>query len=211
VNPEVDAYIARSDQWPEEMTRIRPVLLQSGLSEQIKWGKPCYSHDGKNIVILQEMKDFLSLMFFKGALLDDPEGVLEDQGPNSRSARRMVFRSVEEIARLAPTVASYVEAAIDVEEAGLTVDAAPPPALVEELQARLDEDPALDAAFQSLIVRSIPGIARSRHSAKLKKGVKLRAESVALSRWNGTGIGKRFLNIVSWRPGAQGIDPDNSN
>ena len=93
VNPEVDAYIERSHKWPEEMTGLRPILLSCGLTEQIKWGKPCYTHGGKNIAILQEMKDFLALMFFKGALLKDAEGVLEEQGPNSRSARRTRYRS----------------------------------------------------------------------------------------------------------------------
>jgi uncharacterized protein YdeI (YjbR/CyaY-like superfamily) len=117
VNPEVDAYISRSDKWPEEMTGLRPILLSCGLTEQIKWGKPCYSHDGKNIVILQEMKDFLALMFFKGALLNDSEGVLEEQGPNSRSARRIRFTSTEDVARLTDTVKAYIDDAIDVEEA----------------------------------------------------------------------------------------------
>ena len=80
MDPEVDAYIRRSENWPEEMTDLRPVLLSCGLTENIKWGKLCYSHEGRNIVILQEMKEFLALMFFKGALLNDPQCVLEDQG-----------------------------------------------------------------------------------------------------------------------------------
>ncbi len=96
----VDAYISQSEKWPEEMTDLRPILLSCGLAEEIKWGKPCYSHAGRNILILQEMKGFLALMFFKGALLNDSEGVLEEQGPNSRSARRIRFTSVEDVARL---------------------------------------------------------------------------------------------------------------
>ena len=80
MNPDVDAYINRSQRWPEEMAPLRPILLDRGLTEAIKWGKPCYSHDGKNIAIMQEMKDFLALMFFKGALLGDPAGVLEPKG-----------------------------------------------------------------------------------------------------------------------------------
>ena len=93
MNPEVDAYITRSKKWPDEIAALRPILLDCGLTEEIKWGKPCYSHDGKNVVIVQEMSEFLALMFFKGALLADPDEVLEDQGPNSRSARRMTFTS----------------------------------------------------------------------------------------------------------------------
>lgn len=150
MNPKVDAYIRRSEKWPEEMADLRPILLGCGLTEDIKWGKPCYSHDGRNIVIVQEMKGFLGLMFFKGALLADPHGVLEDQGPNSRSARRIRFASVDDVARLAGSIRTYVEEAIDVEDAGLEVGPAPGLALVAELQDRLDEDPVLKAAFEGL-------------------------------------------------------------
>jgi uncharacterized protein YdeI (YjbR/CyaY-like superfamily) len=150
VNPKVDAYIARSKQWPEEMTELRTVLLGCGLAEELKWGKPCYVHEGRNIAIVQEMKDFLALMFFKGALLGDAAGVLEDQGPNSRSARRIRFTSVSEVARLADAVTGYVKEAIHVEEAGLEVGPPPELVLVAELLHRLDRDPALKAAFEAL-------------------------------------------------------------
>jgi uncharacterized protein YdeI (YjbR/CyaY-like superfamily) len=150
MNAKVDAYIKRSDKWPEEMARLRPILLSSGLTEEIKWGKPCYSHEGKNVVILQEMKDFLALMFFKGALLRDPEGVLREQGANSRSARRIEFASVDDVTQLADTVKAYVEEAIDVEEAGLDVGPAPEPDFVDELQHRLDSDARFAKAFRAL-------------------------------------------------------------
>ena len=150
MNPEVDAYIRRSRQWPEEMACLRPILLGCGLTEEIKWRKPCYSHKGGNVAILQEMKEFLALMFFKGALLKDPEGVLEEQGPNSRSARRIPFTLVDDVARLAGTVKAYVDEAIDVEEAGLKVGPPPELLLAAELQSRLDQDPALKAAFEAL-------------------------------------------------------------
>ncbi len=150
MNPQVDAYIERSKSWPAEISELRTILLDSGLTEEVKWGKPCYSHDGRNIVIVQEMKGFLGLMFFKGALLADPHGVLEDQGPNSRSARRIRFASVDDVARLAGSIRTYVEEAIDVEDAGLEVGPAPGLALVAELQDRLDEDPVLKAAFEGL-------------------------------------------------------------
>ncbi len=150
MNTKVDAHIQRSERWPEELSALRSVLLDCGLTEEIKWGKPCYTHGGKNIVIVQQMKDFLALMFFQGALLRDPEGVLEEQGPNSRSARRIRFTSVDDVTRLAPTIEAYVDQAIAVEEAGLEVEPAPELVLVEELQDRLDRDPAFRAAFQSL-------------------------------------------------------------
>jgi uncharacterized protein YdeI (YjbR/CyaY-like superfamily) len=150
MNPKVDTYIQRSEKWSDEMTALRPVLLGCGLTEEIKWGKPCYSHEGKNIVIVQEMKEFLALMYFKGALLDDAEGVLEEQGPNSRSARRIRFSSVQDVTRLADTVEAYVGEAIDVEEEGREVGPAPELVYVRELQERLDDDPAFRAAFESL-------------------------------------------------------------
>ena len=150
MNPKVDAYVGRSTSWPAELAALRAILLGCGLSEDIKWGKPCYGHDGRNIAIMQEMKAFLALMFFKGALLRDPEGVLVEQGPNSRSARRIEFRSVQDVTALAETLQVYVAEAIEVEDAGLQVGPAPALELVAELQERLDADPALRDAFAAL-------------------------------------------------------------
>jgi len=149
-NPQVDAYVERSEKWPRVIAELRPILRGCGLTEDLKWGKPCYVHDGRNIAILQEMKGFLALMFFKGAFLDDPTGVLEEQGPNSRSARRIRFTSVDDVARLADTIPSYVAEAIEAEDAGLKAPPAPELRLVEELEARLDADPAFRAAFERL-------------------------------------------------------------
>ena len=159
MDPEVDAYLEASTRWPEEIAALRPILLGCGLHEQIKWAKPCYSHGGSNIVILQEMKQFLALMFFAGALLVDPAGVLEPQGPNSRSARRIRFTSVEDVARLAGTVRAYVAEAVDAQEAGVELGPAPELVLVDELAARLDSDAALREAFESLT----PGRQREYH------------------------------------------------
>ena len=150
MNPKVDAYIGRSEKWPDEMAALRPILLKCGLSEDIKWGKPCFGHDGKNIVIMQEMKDFLALMFFKGALMNDPAGVLEEQGPNSRSALRMCFRSVADVKRLTKTVKAYIADAIEVEDSGLEVGPAPEVVFVPELQQRLDGDKKFRTAFEAL-------------------------------------------------------------
>ncbi len=150
MNNRVDRYIERSTKWPDEMTALRPVLLGCGLSEDIKWGKPCFAHEGSNIAIFQEMNDFLSLMFFKGFLLKDPKGLLVEQGPNSRSAKRLEFTSVADVKRLSASVKSMVKEAIEVELAGLTVGPAPELELVAELEARLDADRAVRAAFESL-------------------------------------------------------------
>ena len=150
MNPKVDAYIERSTMWPAEMTRLRDILLGCGLSEDIKWGKPCYSSGDGNIAIMQEMKDFLALMFFKGALMDDPHEVLQEQGANSRSALRMTFTSVDEIDGRARIVEDYVRNAVEVEAAGLSVGPAPEVEFVAELQERLNQDPDFRKAFEAL-------------------------------------------------------------
>jgi uncharacterized protein YdeI (YjbR/CyaY-like superfamily) len=149
-NPKVDAFIGRQDQWQAEMTALRPVLLGCGLSEEIKWGKPCFSHEGRNVAIFQPMKGFLSLMFFKGALLEDPAGLLRSQGPNSRSALRLEFTSVQQVADQADIVKDYVAEAIEVEDKGLQVEPAPELEVCDELAARLEADPDLRAAFEGL-------------------------------------------------------------
>lgn len=150
MNSKVDAFIDRADRWSDEMRALQTVLLDCDLTEEIKWGKPCYGHDGTNIAIMQPMKGFLALMFFKGALLEDPLGVLREQGPNSRSAKRLEFTSVDDVTGSAATITDYVEEAIDVERAGIEVGPAPEPDLVDELRRRLDDDPELRTAFSSL-------------------------------------------------------------
>lgn len=159
MNPQVDAYLSKSKRWREETAELRAILLDCGLGEALKWGKPCYTAEDNNIAIIQPMKNFLALMFFKGALIDDVQGVLEEQGEHSRSQRRMCFTSVQQVVEAEEALRNYVQAAIEVERAGLTVPKPTELVLVEELQARLDEDPALNAAFEALT----PGRQREYH------------------------------------------------
>jgi uncharacterized protein YdeI (YjbR/CyaY-like superfamily) len=147
---DVDAYLEACEQWPREIRTLRPLLLATGLDEAIKWAKPCYSHDDANIAIIQEFSDNLALMFFKGILLDDPAGVLEEVGPNSHAARRMLFSSVEDVETHADVVTAYVEEAIAVEEAGTEVPPRPEETLAPELAERLAGDPELAEAFDEL-------------------------------------------------------------
>jgi len=141
------------------MIALRPILLDRGLAEEIKWGKPCYCHEGRNIAIMQEMKGLLALMFFKGALMSDPDGVLREQGPNSRSARRIEFTSVDDVDRMADTVRACIDEAVRVEDMRLEPAPPPPLELVAELQERLDADARLRAAFDALT----PGRQREYH------------------------------------------------
>jgi uncharacterized protein YdeI (YjbR/CyaY-like superfamily) len=150
VDPKVDAYIGRSAKWPDEMTELRPILLDRGLDESIKWGKPCFSHQGRNIAIMQEMNDFLSLMFFKGMLIEDTEGILRSQGENTRSALRIELTSVTDVRQHADAIRAYVDQAIAIEDAGLSVGPAPELELCDELTERLAQDAELAAAFEAL-------------------------------------------------------------
>jgi uncharacterized protein YdeI (YjbR/CyaY-like superfamily) len=136
--------------WRQEANELRRILLRAGLTEELKWGKPCYTHDGKNICIIQRMNGFLALLFFKGALLKDPDDVLEVQGANSRGGYRMRFTSVRDVAKMAKSVKAYIREAIEVEKAGLKVAKASDLEYPEELVDKFAEDPELRAAFDQL-------------------------------------------------------------
>jgi uncharacterized protein YdeI (YjbR/CyaY-like superfamily) len=149
-NPKVDAFVDRADQWQGEIKKLRSILLECGLDEELKWGKPCYTHSGKNIAIIQPFKPHCALMFFKGALLKDTHGLLRSQGENTQSAMRLEFTSEAQIKK--PVVKSYVKQAIAVEEAGLKVDfkAKRELELPAELTRILKQDRKLARAFDAL-------------------------------------------------------------
>jgi len=152
-DPRVDEYIERMGSWRAELEALRPLLLRGGLSEELKWGKPCYTHGGSNVVIFQPFKELCALLFFKGALLEDPEGALREQGENTRSALRLEFRSLSEVTAAKRTLAALVQEAVRVQEAGLSLpgrDPADEGPYPEELYMLLDEDPALCDAWERL-------------------------------------------------------------
>jgi uncharacterized protein YdeI (YjbR/CyaY-like superfamily) len=189
--PDVDAYLDVSERWHDEVVALRPILVASGLDERIRWGKPCYALGDANVVIVQEFADHLALMFFKGVLLDDPADVLEDQGPNTHAAKRMTFRSVDEVQQRAELVASYVAAAIEVERAGTPLPPRPELELAPELQERLASDPELAAAFDELT----PGRQREYNlhvtSAKQPATCERRIDAIAPRILEGRGLRDR--------------------
>lgn len=149
---EVDDFIDRASRWQEEMTALRDILLDCDLTEELKWGKPCYTAGGGNIVIMQPFKAHLSLMFFKGALLKDPAGILRAQGENTQSALRIEFTDPKQVAETESTLRSYIAEAIQIEEAGLKVPKKKVAeyAVPEELAKRLREDEEYREAFEAL-------------------------------------------------------------
>jgi len=149
-NPKVDAFVGRAKTWRGEMEKIRSILLDCGLDEDIKWEKPCFSFEESNVAILQPFKAHCSLMFFKGALLKDTHGLLRSQGEATQSALRLEFTSEAQVKKAVLT--SYVKQAIAVEKAGLKVDfkATRELELPEELTRVLKKDRKLAKAFDSL-------------------------------------------------------------
>ena len=155
--------------WRQEANELRKILLSAGLTEELKWGKPCYAYDGKNICIIQRMNSFLALLFFKGALLKDPDNVLEVQGANSRNGYRMRFTSVKDVAKMAKSVKACVGEAIEVEKAGLKVEKASRLDYPEELVDKFAEDSELRAAFDKLTPGRKRGYALYFSDAKQSK------------------------------------------
>jgi uncharacterized protein YdeI (YjbR/CyaY-like superfamily) len=152
MNPKVDAYLSKATRRREEMKKLRMILLDCQLTEELKWGKPCYTFQDSNIVIIQGFKEYCALLFFKGVLLKDPNGILKKTGENTRVGRQIRFANVREIVGMEPIVKAYIYAAIEVEKAGLKVNSGEKTELIfpEELQKKLDKSPALKAAFDAL-------------------------------------------------------------
>lgn len=149
-NEKVDAFVSRAKVWQGEIQKLRSILLECGLDEDLKWGKPCFAFEGRNVAIIQPFKGHCALMFFKGALLQDTEGLLRSQGENTQSALRLEFTSEAQVKKA--VVKSYVKQAIEVEKAGLSVDFKAKRELEfpDELTQILKKNRQLAKAFQAL-------------------------------------------------------------
>jgi uncharacterized protein YdeI (YjbR/CyaY-like superfamily) len=151
-HPKVDAFMQRADRWRTEFEALRAILRQAPLNEELKWGQPCYTLGKANVVLMHGFKDYCALLFMKGALMPDPQGLLIQQTENVQSARQIRFTSHDQIMDKAATLKAYVEAAIAVEKAGLKVDFKKTEAFTmpDEFRARLEDDAALKEAFAGL-------------------------------------------------------------
>lgn len=151
MNPKVDAFLRKAKKWRQEFEKLRAIILHHSLTEELKWGKPCYTYQGNNILIIQGFKEYCALMFCKGALLNNPNGFLIQQTSNVQAARQLRFTNVREIAEMEDVLNAYIDEAVAAEKAGLKVifEKNPEP-IPEELQNKLDEFPALGTAFHAL-------------------------------------------------------------
>ena len=152
MNPKVDFYFSKAKSWQKELEKLRKIVLDCGLTEELKWGVPCYTFQKANIVLIHVFKEYCALLFFKGALLNDPNGILIQQTKHVQSARQIRFTHVREIVKMASILKAYIYEAIEVEKAGLKVPFKKTTEykMPEELQNKLDEIPALKTAFGAL-------------------------------------------------------------
>jgi uncharacterized protein YdeI (YjbR/CyaY-like superfamily) len=152
MNPKVDAYFSNAKKWRKELQKLRRILLDCQLTEELKWGKPCYAFEKRNMIVILSLKEHCVLLFFKGALLKDPNGILIKAGENTEAGRQMRFTDIREIVEMETVLKAYIHEAIEVEKAGLKVNFKKITGLKipEEFQKKLDEIPALKTAFDAL-------------------------------------------------------------
>lgn len=152
MNPNLDFYFTKAKKWQQEIEQLRMIVLDCGLTEELKWGCPCYTFQKSNIVLIHVFKEYCALLFFKGALLNDAHKILIQQTENVQAARQIRFTNVQEILELEPTLKACIYEAVEVEKAGLQVDFKKTAAfkISEEFQNKLDKFPALKTAFDAL-------------------------------------------------------------
>jgi uncharacterized protein YdeI (YjbR/CyaY-like superfamily) len=181
--------VRKAKKWQEEFKKLRTIILDCQLTEELKWGKPCYTFQESNIVILQGFKEFCALLFAKGALLKDRKRILEKPGESTQAARRIPFTNVREIVTMAPVLKAYIKEAIAAERSGLKVEFKKNPEPVpEELRKKLDENRALKAAFAALTPGRQRGYILYFSAAKQSKTREARVEKCRQQILNGKGL-----------------------
>ena len=189
-NAKVNFFFSKQGQWQEAYAKLRSIPLACGLTEELKWGKPCYTFDGNNILLIHGFKNYCAYLFPKGVLLKDPEGILVQQTKNVQSARQIRFTSVQEIEELAPVLTAYIEEAIAVEKAGLQVEFKQTDdfEMPEEFINKLEEVPGLQDAFAELTPGRQRGYLLYFAGAKQSKTRAARIEKYVEHILNGKGI-----------------------
>lgn len=190
MNPEVDWYFSKNENWEKEINKLRTIILDCGLTEELKWGSPCYLHEGRNIVLIHVFKEYCAVLFFKGALLNDANGILVQQTANVQSARQMRFTNSKEIVKLEKIIKAYIYEAIEVEKAGLKVKLKKVAEynMPEEFQKKLDKSKALKAAFEKLTPGRQRGYLLHFSSAKQAKTREARVEKYIPKIIDGKGL-----------------------
>src|SRR3990170_6146993 len=178
MNPKVDFYFSEAEKWRDELAKLRTIVLDSPLTEELKWGCPCYTFEKSNIVLIHVFKEYCAFLFFKGALLKDPKGILVQQTEHVQAARQIRFTSVQEIIKMKVSLKNYIYEAVKVEETGLKVPMKKTTEfkVPEEFQSKLDNKPALKKAFEALTPGRQRGYLLYFSSAKQSKTREARIE-----------------------------------
>jgi uncharacterized protein YdeI (YjbR/CyaY-like superfamily) len=189
-NPKVDAVLCRATKWREEFETLRTIVLDCGLAEELKWYQPCYVLQGKNIVLIHGFKEYCALLFFKGALLHDPKGILVQQTENVQAARQIRFANVQQIVKMKPILKSYIQEAILLEKSGAKVKLKKTSEfkVPEEFQKKLDAIPALKTAFAALTPGRQRGYLFYFSQPKQSKTRAARVENHMQQIFNGKGL-----------------------
>lgn len=190
MNSEVDWFFNKETNWQKEYAALRTIVLDCGLTEELKWGVPCYTFRKSNIVLIHGFKEYCALLFHKGALLKDEHNLLIQQTENVQAARQIRFRNLKEILKKEPIVKPYVFEAIEVEKAGLKVDLKETKEykVPEEFQKRLDENQELRAGFEGLTPGRQRGYLLYFSQPKLSKTRESRIEKYLEHILNGKGL-----------------------
>lgn len=190
MDPKVDTWIRKAKKWQEEFEKLRAIILDCGLTEELKWGQACYSFEKKNIVLMHGFKEYCALLFFKGALLGDPEHILVQQTENVQAARQIRFTNVREIVKMERILKAYIYEAIEVEQAGLKVSYKKTTdfKIPEEFQNKLDKSPALKTAFDALTPGRQKGYLLYFAAAKQSKTRESRVEKYTKQILKGKGL-----------------------
>jgi len=190
MNPKVDVFLRKAKKWQKEFEKLRRIILDCGLNEELKWGVPCYTFQKSNIVLIHGFKEYCAILFFKGALLHDAKGILIQQTENVQAARQIRFTNVQEIVKMETILKAYIKKAIEVEKAGLKVNYRKTSEFIipEEFQHKLDEIPELKTAFYALT----PGRQRAYifyfSQPKQSKTRESRVEKYMQQIFNGKGL-----------------------
>jgi uncharacterized protein YdeI (YjbR/CyaY-like superfamily) len=190
MNPKVDFFFTKAKKWREEFEKLRMIILDRGLAEELKWGKPCYTFRESNIVLIHGFKEYCAILFVKGALLKDAKGILIQQTENVQAARQVRFANVREIVALEPILKAYIQEAIEAEKAGLEVNYKKTSEfkIPEELQNKFDENPALKTAFKALTPGRQRGYILYFSAAKQSKTRESRVEKCVKQILKGKGL-----------------------
>nr|WP_144926567.1 DUF1801 domain-containing protein [Paenibacillus bovis] len=150
MNPKIDEFLNKTTKWQEEMTKLREIILECGLTEEMKWNKPCYTFQNNNIAIMQPFKEYFALMFFKGILINDVNNILVKPGENSQTQRQIRFTNIEEVVQLESIIKDYINEAVEKANVEVNVDKKEALEIPVELLQKFDEYPDLKTAFEAL-------------------------------------------------------------